>query len=119
MGLKINEEKTKYLNKSVNQNQHKYFTIGNFNFEAVQSFTYLGPLINFKIANSEEIKKRILMANKGFHELKRQFRSQFLSLTNKVKLYKTLIRAVLQYFSETWVLSKSDEASLGVFEAKF
>ena len=35
-----------------------------------------------------------------------------------VKLYKTLIRPVLAYGSETWVLSKTDEASLGVFERK-
>jgi len=37
---------------------------------------------------------------------------------NKIKLYKTLIRPVLAYGSETWVLSKSDEAILGVFEWK-
>ena len=55
------------------------------------------------------------MANKGFHGLKRQFRSQFLSIKNKIKLYKTLIRPVLVYGSETWVLLKSDEAILGVF----
>jgi hypothetical protein len=29
------------------------------------------------------------------------------------------IRPVLAYGSETWVLSKSDEANLGVFERKF
>ena len=33
-------------------------------------------------------------------------------------LYKTLIRPVLAYGSETWVLSKSDEARIGVFERK-
>jgi len=59
------------------------------------------------------------MANKGFYGLKRQFRSPFLSIKNKVKLYKTLIRPVLACGSETWVLSKSDEAVLGVFERKF
>ena len=46
------------------------------------------------------------------------FRSQFLSIKNKIKLYKTLIRPVPAYGSETWVLSKSDEAILGVFERK-
>ena len=103
----------------MNQNQHKCFTIGNFKFEAVQSFTYLGSLINVNNDNSAEIKKRVLLANKGFYGLKRQFRSQFLSIKNNVKLYKPLTRPVLTYGSETWVLSKSDEASLGVFEAKF
>jgi hypothetical protein len=76
----------------------------------------LGSLINANNDNSAEIKKRILMANKGFYGLKRKFRSQLLSIKNQVKLYKTLIRPVLAYGSETWVLSKSDEAILGVFE---
>jgi len=54
-----------------------------------------------------------------FYGSKRQFRSQFLSIKNKIKLYKTLIRPVLAYGSETWVLSKCDEVILGVFERKF
>jgi hypothetical protein len=37
---------------------------------------------------------------------------------NKVKLYKTLIRPVLVYGSETWVLSKSDQSVLSAFERK-
>jgi hypothetical protein len=54
-----------------------------------------------------------------FYGLKRQFRSQFLSIKNKIKLHKTLIRPVLlAYGSETWVLSKSDETRLGVLERK-
>jgi hypothetical protein len=67
---------------------------------------------------SVEISKGILLANKGFCGLKRQFRLQFLSIKNKIKLYKTLIRPVLACGCETWVLSKSDEARLGVFERK-
>jgi len=39
-------------------------------------------------------------------------------IKNKIKLCKTLIRPVLAYDSETWVLSKCDEAILGVFERK-
>jgi len=78
----------------------------------------LGSLIDANNDISVEIKKRILLANIGFYGLKRQFRSQFLSIKNKIKLYKTLIRPVLAYGSETWVLSKPDEARLGVFERK-
>jgi len=45
--------------------------------------------------------------------------SQFLSIKNKIKLYKTLIRQVLAYGSETWVLPKSDEVILGILKGKF
>jgi sorting nexin-29 len=88
------------------------------NFETVQSFTYLGSLINVNNDNYVEIKKIILLANKGFYGLKRRFRSLFLFIKNKLKFYKTLIRPLLEYGSETGVLSKSDENILGVFERK-
>jgi len=41
-----------------------------------------------------------------------------LSIKNKLKLYKTLIRPVLARGSETRVLSKCDETVLGVYERK-
>jgi len=71
--------------------------------------------MNVNNDNSAEIEKRILMANKGFYGFKRQFRSQFLPI---IKLYKTLLRPVLAYGSETWVLIECDKAILGVFERK-
>jgi len=46
------------------------------------------------------------------------FSSQFQSTKKSVKLYKPLTRPVLACGSETWVLTKSDEASPGVFERK-
>ena len=115
MSKKINEEKTKYLTTRVTKNQPKRYQIENFKFETVQNFTYLGFLMDLNNDNSAEIQKRILMANKCFCGLKRQFSFQFLSIQNNVKLYKTQIRPVLEYGSETWVLSKSDETILRVF----
>jgi hypothetical protein len=63
--------------------------------------------------------KKILWANKSFYGLKRQYRSHFLSIKNKIKLYKTLIRPVLAYGSEAWVLPKSDETIQGFSREKF
>jgi hypothetical protein len=37
---------------------------------------------------------------------------------HKVIIYKTLIKPVLMYGAENWVLSKVDELRLGVFERK-
>jgi hypothetical protein len=51
MGLKINEEKTKYLTTRGNKNQPKYFKIENFNFKIIPSFTYLRSLINANYDN--------------------------------------------------------------------
>jgi hypothetical protein len=37
---------------------------------------------------------------------------------HKLMIYKTLIKPVLMYGAETWVLSRTDELQLGVFERK-
>jgi hypothetical protein len=112
------EKKTKYMTSRINKHQPKKFQIEKCSFEIVQSFVYLGSLLDVNNDNSDEIRKRILLVNKCFYALKRQFRSQFLSIKNKVKLNKTLIRPVLAYGAETWVLSKSDENVLKVCERK-
>ena len=57
MGLQINEEKTKYLTTRESKNQQRYFQIKNFNFEAVQSFMYLGSLINVKMIILQRLRK--------------------------------------------------------------
>jgi len=41
-----------------------------------------------------------------------------INIKYKVIIYKTLIKPVLMYGAETWVLSKTDELRLGVFERK-
>jgi len=80
-GLKDKRGKTNYLTTKVNKSQPKHFQVESFNFETVQSSTYLGSLINGNNDNSAEIKKRILLANKVLYELKRQFRSHILCST--------------------------------------
>jgi len=45
MGLRINEKKTKYLATKESKSQKRYFPIKNSNFEAIESFKYLGSLI--------------------------------------------------------------------------
>ena len=45
-------------------------------------------------------------------------KSRIISRNIKTLLYKTLIRPVLTYGAETWVLSKQDEHRLSIFERK-
>jgi hypothetical protein len=45
-------------------------------------------------------------------------KSSIISRNIKTLLYKTLIRPVLTYGAETWVLSKQDEHHLSNFERK-
>ena len=48
----------------------------------------------------------------------KQIKSRTLSRRTKALIYKTLIRPVLTYGSETWTLTKADERIIDAFERK-
>ena len=119
MGLKINEEKTKYM--VVGRNQEKidtHIVIDEFKFERVHHFIYLGSLINTTGGNTEEIKRRIQLANKSYFGLQKYFKSKLLSRGTKCRIYRTLIKPTLMYASETWAMTENDIQSLYIFERK-
>jgi hypothetical protein len=58
------------------------------------------------------------MTNRCYFGLPPFLKSNDISREIKVKIYEILIRPVLTYGSETWTLSRSDEAMLGCFERK-
>ncbi|PNF18568.1 hypothetical protein B7P43_G08474 [Cryptotermes secundus] len=93
-----------------------YIEIGSYKFEAVCSFTYLGSEVNCKNDISDEIKKRVVAANKCLHGLRKHLKSQLIPRKTKTMMYKVLIRSGLSYASETWPLSRSDERLLSIFE---
>lgn len=120
MGLKVSEDKTKYLSldrrhgSRIGQN----ITIDEYNFEVVQSFKYLGSTVNIENDIEEEIKTRTMQGNRCFYALKHLFRSTILSRNTKLRLYKTLIRPIVMYACETWSLTLRQESLLSCFERK-
>jgi hypothetical protein len=67
---------------------------------------------------SLEIQRRIQTANRCFFRLRKHLQSSHLSRQTKFTIHKTLIRSVLLYGSETWVLTKRKENQLLEFERK-
>ena len=118
MGLIINENKTKYLQTN-KDTKEKYIMIdNNYKFEKVKQFKYLGTIITNDNNMTREINTRITMANKCYYGLKTQFQSRFLGIKAKCKLYKTLVRPILSYGSESWTLIKENTDRLMIFERK-
>lgn len=116
IGLRVNEEKTKYMcteTELLNQ-----ITVAGHTFEGVDSFVYLGSQVDRNNNMQSEIKRRIVAANRCFFGLHKYMSSRLISRTSKIRIYKTLIRPVLTYASECWTLTKSDEQSLLRFERK-
>jgi hypothetical protein len=65
---------------------------------------------------SLEIQRKIQTANRCFFRLCKHLQSSHISRQTKFTIHKTLIRPVLLYGSETWVLTKREENQLLVFE---
>jgi hypothetical protein len=63
-----------------------HIEIGPNKFEVVCSFTYLGSDVNCKNDISDEIRKRVLVANKCLHGLRKHLKSQLMSRKTKVMM---------------------------------
>ena len=61
---------------------------------------------------------RILAGNRTYFAAISLFRSRLLSRASKIILYKTLIRPVVSYGAEAWMLTKQEEQALLIFERK-
>jgi hypothetical protein len=119
MGLEINQAKTKYM---VCGTKKKYvenvFKVKHMTFERVNSFVYLGTLITADNNASAKINNRTALANSSYFGLVNILKAKNINRKYQVIIYKTLIKPVLMYGAETWVLSKADELRLGAFERK-
>ena len=66
----------------------------------------------------EEIRERIVKGNKAFCANRALFKSKLVSRKFKLKLYWSVIRPIVVYGCETWVLKESIIQRLSVFERK-
>jgi hypothetical protein len=118
-GLVINENKTKYM-KCTRRIQSKIedLQIGILKIGQVRSFKYLEATVNEDNSIEEEIKERIALGNKAYYSNKRMFQSKLIYRGAKLKLYWSVVRPVVTYACETWVLKESEINKLLVFERK-
>jgi len=66
----------------------------------------------------EEIRERIALGNKVYCPNKKMFQSRLISKRAKLKLYYSVIRPVVTYSCETWILKETIINKLLVFESK-
>jgi hypothetical protein len=66
----------------------------------------------------EEIRERIAKGNMAFYANKALFTSKLVSRKSKLMLYWTVIRPIVVYGCETWVLKENIIQKLSVFERK-
>ena len=106
-GLIVNENKTKYMKCTRKETQLNKLTVDNKHIDQVRSFSYLGTIVNGNNILEEEIRERIAKGNKAFYTNKALFKSNLVSWKSKLKLYWSVLRPIVVYGCETWVLKES------------
>jgi hypothetical protein len=96
----------------------KRATINGVPYEGVTKFIYLGMLISNDNDVQKEIQRLILAGNRTYFAAISLFRNRLVSRVTKIRLYKTLIRPVVTYGAETWMMMKKEEQALLIFERK-
>jgi hypothetical protein len=102
VGLKINEEKTKYMKMSAvgDSRWSTNVTIGEYRFERVKHIRYLRPVLNSENLIKGEINKRITSGNRTCFAHVKLLKSTFLSRYSKVKACRSFIRPTVTYGSD-------------------
>ncbi|KAK3920649.1 Putative uncharacterized transposon-derived protein [Frankliniella fusca] len=90
--------------------------VGLDSFERVETFKYLGVLIDHKNSLDPEIRARCLAGLRTFHSLAPHLRSKKVSVHAKVRLFETIERPAILYGAEAWTLNKDREARIAVAE---
>jgi len=86
------------LNKLIVDNKH---------IDQVRSFSYLGTTVNANNTLEEVIGERIAKGNIAFYANKVLFKSNLVPRKSKLKLYWSVIRPIVIYGCETWVIKES------------
>ena len=112
-GLSINLKKTECMSVSKMKNPPVCsISLGANVIKQVDSFIYLGTLINHDGKCEKEIKRRIALAKTTFSNMSKVFKNRRLSLYTKNRLLKCYVRPVLLYDSECWTITDTMKKKL-------
>ncbi|VDP39738.1 unnamed protein product [Schistosoma margrebowiei] len=100
VGPSIRKGKTNVLKFKVENSNP--ITLDGETLEDVESFTYLGSIIDEQGGSDEDVMVKIGKARVAFPQLKNIWNSKQRSTNIKVRIFNTNVKAVLLYGAETW-----------------
>ncbi|VDO85108.1 unnamed protein product [Schistosoma margrebowiei] len=111
-GLNMNKEKYKIL--KCNTGNTNSVTLDRDTLD-VESFTYLNSIIDEQGGSDADVKGRTGKARAAFLQLKNIWNSKQLSTNIRVRIFNTIVKAVLLYGAETWRTTATTIKKVQVF----
>ena len=116
IGLKVNTGKTKVL--KINATVRESLSLEDKQLEEVEEFIYLGSEVTNDGNCFKEVKNRIGKARQAFGMLRNVWKSGKISLSTKLRIFKSNVLSVLLYGSECWKTTNAIEMKLEGFQNK-
>ena len=113
IGMKTSIKKTKLMR--YNAKDQTPLSIDGKDVEDVDSFTYLGVIVNKTGGAEQDITARFGKARSSFNKV---WKSSQYSIRTKTRIFNSNVLTVLLYGSETWRMTKRDEDKLDSFQHK-
>ena len=120
-GLKVSRAKTEHLQTTEETDpvgMKNYMETKMVNLPTVQSFKYLGSMIDRRGGASKDVENRVAKAWSKWRELSGVICDKKVPTKLKILIYQTVIRLTLLYGCETWPMSVKDERRMATTEMR-
>ena len=112
-GLRINRKKTELM--KINTTASTPVTVGGEPIREVESFVYLGSLIDHKGGSDRDVTARIGKARQAFIMLKNIWASGGISIKTKLRIFNSSVKTILLYGCETWRTTQTMQQKIQSF----
>ena len=105
VGLRIHPGKSKVLRLQATNTEP--IKVKDQDLEEVNTFTYLGGIVNDTGGTEADIKARVSKARVAFNSLGKVWKDRTISVRTKCRLFNANVKSILLYGGETWKLTKT------------
>nr|KAG5692954.1 hypothetical protein BaRGS_031532 [Batillaria attramentaria] len=112
-GLKINRKKTELM--KINTTANTPVTVGGEPIREVESFVYLGSVVDGQGGTDRDVTARIGKARAAMVMLKNIWASKVVSIRTKLRIFNSNVKSVLLYGCETWRTTKTMQQKIQTF----
>ena len=113
VGLKINRKKTELL--KINTTASTPVIVSGEPIREVESFVYLGSIIDAQGGTDRDVKARIGKARAAFVTLKNIWRAKDIKTSTKLRIFNSNVKSILLYGCETWRTTKTMQQKIQTF----